>query len=188
MEKFSEVGLRVLSDLKNTAQYLPAGIITGVIVLFIFSVWTAVSEKKSLLKVIFRRKSIPLFLMAVYGTVMIYKVFLSRELGAVSRVNLLFLGTWRGVGVLHYFIENIIMFIPMGVLLPLCFEQGKKWYLTVLFGCALSIWIECTQYLFSVGVMELDDVLMNTLGTFLGWLSWRYVHVRCGNSRRRSSR
>ena len=50
---------------------------------------------------------------------------------------------------------------------------------TVLAGMLVSVSVEAVQFLFAIGNTELDDVLMNTLGAFLGATSWRvYVIIR----------
>lgn len=62
---------------------------------------------------------------------------------------------------------NVIMFMPFGFLLP-CFSKLKGWKL-VLAGCLLSIAIEVLQYAAAIGQMDIDDVILNTAGTALGY-------------------
>lgn len=64
---------------------------------------------------------------------------------------------------------NIVLFLPLGFLLPLCqrdFRNGKS---TLGFGFRLSLGIECMQ-LFLGRATDINDLLANTLGTLLGYL------------------
>ena len=74
-------------------------------------------------------------------------------------------------GMLTY-VLNIIMFIPLGFLLPLIWKnrrKGSKVFWTSLgFSCA----IEFCQ-LFNRRVTDIDDLIMNTIGGILGFLIWK---------------
>lgn len=67
---------------------------------------------------------------------------------------------------------NVYVFVPLGM--SLSAALGKKlplWLrmlLTVLCGFALSATVEYTQYFRQLGLPEIDDVIFNSLGTFLG--------------------
>ena len=65
----------------------------------------------------------------------------------------------------YFFGGNIAAFIPFGVYLG---YREKKIITTVIFGFLLSLFIESMQYVCSVGITELDDLILNTLGAFLG--------------------
>lgn len=63
---------------------------------------------------------------------------------------------------------NVLLFLPLGVLLPLLyaeFENAKK---TLLAACILSFSIECIQ-MFGLGITDVNDLLTNTAGTMLGF-------------------
>ena len=67
-------------------------------------------------------------------------------------------------------IENIIMFLPWGFLLPILFRRLRRnGFLCVLSGLAASCALETIQYLTQRGFCQLDDVVMNTLGALTGW-------------------
>lgn len=76
-----------------------------------------------------------------------------------------------GVGLLN--ILNIIMFAPLGFLLPLIWKQCRKWTSTVLLGFEFSLMIELLQ-LFNRRATDIDDLLMNTLGALVGFLIWQF--------------
>lgn len=71
---------------------------------------------------------------------------------------------------------NAFMFMPLGFLLPLIwksFRQAKK---TVVFGFFMSLTIEICQ-LFCFRATDVDDLIMNTLGAFLGYLCWKLLKL-----------
>lgn len=75
----------------------------------------------------------------------------------------------------YLFLGNIITFIPYGFfVLPLISRHKKKIFsvlcLTVLAGFVFSLCIEISQWAFGVGVSEIDDLILNTSGVFLGAL------------------
>lgn len=79
-------------------------------------------------------------------------------------------------------ILNILLFLPLGVLLPLCFRRVRRGLPTVGTGFLLSLVIELLQYVTHRGFLDVDDLMLNTLGTFLGWclfaLCWNLLHHR----------
>ena len=112
-----------------------------------------------------------LSLFMIYAAVLFQQAFFSRPPGSRAEVNLTLLGTWgRSAQGNAYVIENIIMFIPWGILLTLLFRPfSRNGFLCVLSGFAASVALETVQYLTQRGFCQLDDVVMNTLGTLAGW-------------------
>lgn len=76
---------------------------------------------------------------------------------------------------------NVVMFLPFGFLLPVLWRCCRSWQVTTLLGFLTSGIIEFLQ-LFSFRVTDVDDLLMNTLGSFLGyflaWLLFRRCWLR----------
>ncbi len=77
-------------------------------------------------------------------------------------------------------IQNVAVFIPLGVLLCESFKYRIKWYQAVLTGAAISLVIELTQLLTTMGLFEFDDIFHNTLGTMLGFFFARAVQKVLG--------
>lgn len=71
---------------------------------------------------------------------------------------------------------NLIMFIPYGFLIPAFWKnvhhRGLK---IVISGCILSIVIEVLQYITAFGQMDIDDVILNTLGVVIGYELFRLI-------------
>lgn len=63
---------------------------------------------------------------------------------------------------------NVLMFVPFGAFLPIYFARFRKVSATVLAGVLMSFTIELFQ-LFTFRVTDIDDLIMNTLGTLLGY-------------------
>lgn len=57
---------------------------------------------------------------------------------------------------------NFLLFIPLGFLF------GRKQ--TIVIGLMFSVGIKLTQYVFRLGVCEVEDVLNNIIGTVVGCL------------------
>ena len=69
------------------------------------------------------------------------------------------------------YILNVIMFMPLGFLLPLIWRRYRKMGRAVLTGFCMSLSIELLQ-LFCLRVTDVDDLTMNTLGTAVGFCCW----------------
>ena len=73
---------------------------------------------------------------------------------------------------------NAVMFAPFGFLLPVLWRGCRKWSVTTLAGFLLSLTIEILQ-MFCFRATDVDDLLMNTLGAFLGYcLAWLFFHKK----------
>ena len=76
---------------------------------------------------------------------------------------------------------NVFLFFPLG--LTLSNALPRKWHrwlriiLTTLVGCALSAGIEYAQYRYALGTAEVDDVICNTMGAFIGSTSLLIAHA-----------
>lgn len=66
---------------------------------------------------------------------------------------------------------NILMFGPLGLLLPLLWKCFRKFSKTVLFGFVISFTIEFSQLFLARGT-DIDDLILNTIGTMLGYLTF----------------
>lgn len=63
------------------------------------------------------------------------------------------------------FLANIIIFIPIGILLPILYNLKDKHI--ILIGFCISLFIEITQ-LFLNRTTDIDDLILNTLGVIIG--------------------
>ena len=65
-------------------------------------------------------------------------------------------------------IGNILMFIPVGILLPVCFERLDKFGKAVLSAAVFSLFIEVTQLVCIGRHTDIDDLILNTAGGAIG--------------------
>lgn len=105
----------------------------------------------------------------VTGVGTLEDIFSYPELIRSGEIN--FIPFQSGVRMLN--ILNIIMFTPLGFLLPLIWKQCRKIEVTVLLGFEFSLMIEILQ-LFNRRATDVDDLLMNTLGALIGFLIWTF--------------
>ncbi len=76
------------------------------------------------------------------------------------------------MGVYHMLINligNIVAFMPLGFLSPLSFKSFRRFSRVLLLTFLSTVLIEINQYAFSVGVCDIDDVLLNILGGIFGY-------------------
>lgn len=73
------------------------------------------------------------------------------------------LGDWKNS------ILNVLLFVPLGIILPILWRNFKKAKSTVLFGFLMSCAIELLQIL-TYRATDVNDLITNTFGTFLGFL------------------
>ena len=70
-------------------------------------------------------------------------------------------------------IANIITFIPLGFFISLLFIKNHK-ILNSIFPCILIILsIEMGQFIFNVGVLDIDDIILNGIGCILGIMIYK---------------
>ena len=84
-------------------------------------------------------------------------------------------------------ISNIAVYVPFGFLLGEALVEIKRlsswrligWVTLAAFG--LSLFIECLQLVLHVGFFELTDLVLNTVGAWIGGgvsVSWRFGRLR----------
>jgi len=81
---------------------------------------------------------------------------------------------WITEGVLPY-IKNILLFIPLGFMLPCIWKKYEVLWKTVLSGITFSLIIEFSQLFNRNRVTDIDDLLMNALGALIGWVIFRLL-------------
>ena len=74
------------------------------------------------------------------------------------------------------YLQNILLFIPFGMLLPLFFKR-PNFLLCTLSGTLFSLMIECSQLL-NKRSSDVDDLIMNTLGALIGYLLYNLILER----------
>lgn len=129
------------------------------------------------------------FVLICYACGNLYFTLISREAWAGNRIKLIPFNSYNqlfkeptagepsvsglakimmyGLTPIEGIILNILLYYPLGCLLPILCPKLKVWHV-ILIGCLCSIATEATQYIFKLGWCETDDVIHNTLGTAIG--------------------
>lgn len=71
---------------------------------------------------------------------------------------------------------NVVMFVPLGVYAAL-FSRRSFVILHTLAAITISAAVECAQYLLRVGAADIDDVILNGLGGFIGALLFTVLRL-----------
>lgn len=139
-------------------------------------------------------------LFILYMTIMAYFLFFSEglnrsDVGGVYRYNLtLFQEIKRGFWCLRhdnfkYFFLNVILnvvaFAPFGFILPIISSKNRKFINIFLLSLELTLTIEILQLIFKVGIFDVDDIFLNTVGGALGYFAFRICHLFISLPRRK---
>ena len=136
-------------------------------------------------------------LFGVYLAGLIYMLFFSESYGRAAlpdrqyRYNLepfqeirRFLIYWEMVGPVAAFLNvagNVLGFLPFGFLLPVMSRRMRRPLTVILLGFCVSLAVETIQLAAKVGIFDVDDLMLNTLGAAVGYV----VFVACNAVRRK---
>lgn len=71
---------------------------------------------------------------------------------------------------------NVLAFMPFGFLLPIVFKKSRNiWSITIV-SFLFSLFVETMQLTFHVGGFDVDDILLNTMGGFFGYLIYKLIY------------
>jgi glycopeptide antibiotics resistance protein len=129
----------------------------GVIALLLCFVWK-----------LSRGKTIFITLLAIYIGALLAFTFFHGTLQERACNLIPFVSLFRSKTKSRYLLQmmvNIAMFTPFGVMLEISGADVKK---SVLTGFILSLGIEVFQFILMRGVCDIDDLIMNTIGTLIG--------------------
>ena len=158
----------IYRDMMSMTRFLPYGLAMGVVV-FVTLFWTIDKARRHVGK-----ESAAILPVAVFGSylsVMLMITFLSRESGSGGGrgMDLQLFSTW-GINDRNnaFVVENVLLFIPYGVLGPWAFTRLKRLDRCAALGALTSLGIEFLQLITQRGYFQIDDILTNTLGTMIG--------------------
>lgn len=73
---------------------------------------------------------------------------------------------------------NILMFVPFGIFMGIFQGEKKRVWLATLWAFNCSLLIELSQLLSKVGSFDVDDIILNTLGGFIGIMVYKMFASR----------
>lgn len=163
----------ICDDMRQPISCLPQGLLLGLAVFLL--IWLC-------RKMLFRGRKPDwvrigaIAWCAVYMYVLLNIAFFSREPGSRTGVNMQLFGTWGDTPEARgYVIENIILFLPFGILFPCAVSFLRKAWCCVPIACLCSITLEGLQFVTQRGYCQLDDIVMNTAGAAAGWILYRII-------------
>lgn len=120
------------------------------------------------------RRSIAAVLLALWGLFLavVTLVWFPRDHPAPNLIPFRMMAhDWRtgGTSLAVNFVGNLVVFLPLGFLLPLVRTRPTRAWQAALAGLAVSGSIELTQYLSGRRVADVDDLILDTTGTLLGY-------------------
>ena len=71
-------------------------------------------------------------------------------------------------------VGNIVIFIPLGIYFPL-FKKDKRASASLIFIFLISLFVEIIQGLFGIGVSDIDDIILNCLGGWIGIFGYKFI-------------
>lgn len=126
-----------------------------------------------------RKKEV--LVLTVYLGILVYALFLMRHPYLKPRYALkpfralIQIITWdkRGLRIRKWayqgIVINILIFVPLGYLLPLIWKWVDRWWKVIIMGFAVSLGIELLQLVTKLGMYDIDDLINNTIGSVIGW-------------------
>ena len=78
----------------------------------------------------------------------------------------------------HWFLQiflNVMLFVPLGVLCPALCRLFRSFVVMTLTALLCSVVIETVQYLTARGLAEFDDVMHNTIGSMIGFITFNIL-------------
>lgn len=171
-------------------------VLTVICVLFIMIV-TCIRIKQDKNKVNLKNV-FALLSLAVYINIILQLTLLGRAPGSRIGIDLSISGrVWKGTSdyavlLRTYSILNVFLFIPYGFIMSIPTILNKKGVLirtviVTLLSLLMSIFIEISQLITQRGYFEIDDLLCNTIGGFLGtflYYVWGKVYNLIYNQKR----
>ena len=72
---------------------------------------------------------------------------------------------------------NVLLFVPLGYFLPSFFARERlRPHFTIPICMCISIAVEISQFMTHTGSLDVDDVILNTVGGIIGYLIYAFLH------------
>lgn len=79
-------------------------------------------------------------------------------------------------------VGNIVLLIPLGFMVPLLWERINTLKAILIFSVLCSFSIETIQYVLTIGVFDIDDIIYNVIGSLIGFYILRAFQKDINNS------
>ena len=71
---------------------------------------------------------------------------------------------------------NVVLFIPYGIFLPYLFRRMRALWKVMVAGVVTVVCVELLQIATLRGSCDVDDLILNLLGIFIGYMAFRITH------------
>lgn len=168
--------MRIKDIISLLKEYMLLGVIAVVFLGILFFIGYKVIYKKVMkgTKTITKKRMILYGITIGYAIIVLGAVFLNR--GNIYGIkNLHLFSSYKEaynkmqISLFRNNILNILLFVPLGFILPIYTDKLKKIYKVVPIGFLISLVIETIQYVSKIGIFEIDDILNNTIGVLIGY-------------------
>ncbi len=156
----------IFQDIFKEMQYLPLAFLLGIL-LYLITILCIRRYKKTICSTLFTSYLIMLFIITIF----------EREPGSRTGISFKFFDTLGGPRANAYVIENVLLFIPFGIFIPLKWKQLRNPFVCSILGFCLSCIIEMIQLITERGHLQIDDIVTNTLGTLIGGIVFRMYSI-----------
>jgi|UPI0003FAEA56 glycopeptide antibiotics resistance protein len=72
---------------------------------------------------------------------------------------------------------NVLVFMPLGFFLPLLFPKYFSFWRTLLLVITSTILVELLQFQLKVGSLDVDDIILNTIGGIMGFIVFKIAYL-----------
>lgn len=122
-------------------------------------------KKNNLFKIMISISFIIYLLLLIWIIIFKFRLDIT-SLNYIRSINLIPFKSNSTVNGMKETLINLLLFIPFGMYLKFIFKSNKL--LNIGFICFLSLIFESLQYLLHIGVSDITDIIMNTLGGIIG--------------------
>lgn len=164
--------MHILACLKKVSGLIMQYAVWQLIIIVALGILFFINNKIQLKK-ISTTKMVCIFLTVSYIGFLFYITIGSRQFGSVRVIDIVPFDKGGGTFyIVFYSLLNGLAFLPLGLLLPMTIKKMREIKRIVLTGFGLSLFIEVTQYVLACGDSQTEDIIMNTLGCYVGYKLW----------------
>lgn len=155
-------------------------------VLLMMVFYTVICGGRWMMKNFRQANALALMGMVLYLALVGYVTVFSREALSGMEIRLGFEALREAVstgsmGTMRHFLENMVLFMPLGLLLPLLKpRQERLFVLTLAAALFLTAAIESVQLMMNLGQIDVEDLAANGMGALIGFGLYRLAEKQAG--------
>lgn len=151
----------VAQDIAEKAEYIPVAAGIGILGFVLVAMGFRIRKRKM-------KNAKVLLLWFVYLPMLLILTYFEREAGSRQGASLIPFETLGGARADAYVLENVFLFLPFGSLMAAAVKPMRRLGVSLFAGAVCSLCIELMQLITQRGYFQVDDILMNSLGSGIG--------------------